>query len=74
MFLTPYDFFSTVASLKILPTRFTALAGTGSLPLLIGVGPKKMARAFPGGQNPMSPTFTVVVAVSSSGILMGISK
>jgi hypothetical protein len=33
-----------------------------------------MARAFPGGQNPMSPTFTVVVAVSSSGILTGISK
>jgi hypothetical protein len=39
IFLDPFDFFSTVASLKILPTRFTGLAGTGSLPLLTGVGP-----------------------------------
>jgi len=58
----------------ILPTRFTLLAGTGSEPLLSGVGPKNMARAFPGGQYPISPTLTFVVAVSSKGILTGISK
>jgi hypothetical protein len=34
----------------ILPTRFTALAGTGSIPVLRGVGPKKIASAVPGGQ------------------------
>jgi len=28
------------------------------VPVLIGVGPKNIAIALPGGQYPMSPTFT----------------
>jgi len=39
-----------VASSVILPTKFTSLAETGSMSELKGVGPKKMAIAFPGGQ------------------------
>ena len=62
----PLAFRRSVASPVILPIRQTALAGTGSTPLLMGVGPKKMAIAFPGGQKPMSPTLTFAVAVSSS--------
>jgi hypothetical protein len=74
IFLAPLDFFSAVASPKILRTRFTTLAGAGSLLLLMGAAPKKMARVSLGGQKPMSSAYTAVVAVLSSGILTGISK
>ena len=70
----PFAFLNSVASPLILPTIFTSLAGTGSAPLLKGVGPKKMARACPGGQYPISPIFTTLVAVSSRGLITGISK
>ncbi len=35
--VAPFALFKIVASPLIAPTRFTALAGTGSLPLLMGV-------------------------------------
>ena len=50
----------------ILPIRFTALAGRISPGTLAGVRPKKMQKALPLGQYPRSPTFTTMVAVSSS--------
>jgi len=50
MLEAPLAFFSNRASEVIRPTRFTSLAGTGSGPVLMGVRPKKMARALPGGQ------------------------
>ena len=41
---------NTVGSPRSVPKRFTGLAGRISPGLLIGVGPKKMQNARPGGQ------------------------
>ena len=41
------------------PKTLTALAGRISEPRLIGVGPKKMQNAEPGGQYARSPMSTV---------------
>ena len=46
----PFFLRSAAGSVLMRPTRFTSLAGTGSSPRLKGVGPKKRARAEPGGQ------------------------
>jgi len=43
-------FLNTVASPLTRPTTFTGLAGRISSPRLAGVGPKKMQKAWPGGQ------------------------
>ncbi len=43
-------FLKTLGSPVTLPKTPTALAGRISLPRLIGVGPKKMQNALPGGQ------------------------
>ena len=50
MRVAPFTPFKRPASCVMRPTRFTALAGTGFDPALIGVGPKKRASARPGGQ------------------------
>jgi hypothetical protein len=52
----------------------TSLAGTGFSSTEAGVGPKKIAIAFPGGQYPISPALTLRVAVSSRGYSKGIEK
>ena len=43
-------FLNTLGSPVTLPKTLTALAGRISLPRLMGVGPKKMQKALPGGQ------------------------
>jgi hypothetical protein len=48
----------TAASPTTRPITFTRSAGTGSIPMLIGVRPKKIASTWPAPQNATSPTFT----------------
>ena len=57
--------FSNVGSPFILPTTVTGLAGRISSPLLMGVGPKNMQKALPGGQYPKSPSSTTSCPNSS---------
>ena len=59
---------------RIFPMTLTADAGTILLELLIGVTPKKMQKADPGGQYPKSPISTTSFDVSSNGELIGIEK
>ena len=54
-----------VESPCILPITVTGLAGRISSPLLMGVGPKNMQKALPGGQYPRSPRSTTSCPISS---------
>ena len=55
----------TVGSPCIRPITVTGLAGRISSPLLMGVGPKNMQKALPGGQYPRSPSSTTSCPISS---------
>lgn len=66
-------FLKTSGSPSTLPMTLTGLAGLISSPRLAGVGPKKMQKAFPGGQYPRSPTSTTSLGFSAP-ILTGMEK
>lgn len=48
--------------------------GTGTKLVLIGVGPKKIQNAFPGGQKARVPACKFDVDSSNSSIVSGIAK
>jgi hypothetical protein len=50
IFAPDLTFLNTFGSPIIFPKIFTGLAGLISSPSLAGVGPKKIQKAFPGGQ------------------------
>ena len=68
-----YPLVNTRGSPSTHPKTFTGLAGLISSPLLAGVGPKKMQKALPGGQNPRSPISTTSMG-SSASTSTGIEK
>ena len=65
---------NALTSTSACPQMLHGLAKRISLPLLIGVGPKPMAIAFPSGQYATSPLSTTTLASCSRSTLTGVVK